>query len=366
MSKTFTRILAIILAVVVFGAAFYIYRYKPFQDEDSADETARAAMAASSESDPLETPVRAMIASESSLLDFISVNGSTVAREEVMVSSEVPGKIIKILFREGNFVEKGTPLVELDHQELEAQRERLLVQKELSEKIAERMKALYDREGVSLQEYEVAASEAKQVQAEIALVNVQLDKRTISAPFSGVLGLRQVSEGSYVSPGMAIVQLVSTNPIDLEFTIPEKYSSSVERGGKVTFTIDGTSEAYQATILAKEPNINAETRTLRVKASAANRNGTLLPGAFTQVQVNLRSFDNTILLPTQAIVPELGGKSVYLYRNGVAESVEVETGIRKDAQIQVLSGVKEGDTVITTGVLQIRTGAPVRISQIEP
>ncbi len=363
MSKTFTRVLAIILAAVVFGGAFYIYRAKPFQDEETTPEAAAVTV---SNTEPNETPVRAVIAEASSLLDYISVNGSTVAREEVNVSSEVAGKITKILFQEGSYVKAGTPLVQLDNQELEAQRERLAVQQELSEKIAERLQALYEREGVSLQEYEIAASEAKQVEAEVALLDVQLEKRTIRAPFGGVLGLRQVSEGTYLSPGLPIVRLVSTNPIDLEFTIPEKYSSSIERGGKVSFTIDGSTETFEATILAKDPNIDPETRTLRVKASATNRDGTLLPGAFTQVRVDLKSYDNTILLPTQAIIPELGGKSVYIYRNGIAESVEVETGIRKDALIQVLNGVEEGDTVITTGVLQIRPGAPVRISQIEP
>jgi membrane fusion protein (multidrug efflux system) len=134
----------------------------------------------------------------------------------------------------------------------------------------------------------------------------------------------------------------------------------------VTFTIDGHDGAFEATIIAIDPNINADTRTLRVKASAPNPNGKLLPGAFAQVRVNLQTFENTILVPTQAIIPELGGKKVYVFKGGIAESREVETGIRKDALIQVLRGIEAGDTVITTGVLQIRAGAPVRLTGIEP
>ena len=367
MSKTSIRLLALVLTVAVFGGAFYLYRSGFFEERRAPGEAGTAATPPPAAS-PAEqvTPVRAIVAEPTSLRDFISVNGSTLAREEVMVSSEVPGKITQILFREGTYVREGTPLIQLDDQELRAQLERLKVQQELSEKIAERLKALYEREGVSLQEYEIAASEARQVQAEVDLLDVQLEKRTIRAPFSGVLGLRQVSEGSYLSPGTPIVRLVSTNPIDLEFTIPEKYSSSIERGGKVSFTIDGRAGDFEATIIAKDPNIDPETRTLRVKASAPNRDGTLLPGAFAQVTVNLQDFENAILVPTQAIIPELGGKSVYLFRNGVAEAVEVETGIRRNVQIQVLSGIEPGDTVITTGVLQLRPGAAVRISQIEP
>lgn len=368
MKKKNIRILAIILAVLIFGAGFYFFNNRPFADSPpegaTAGEEGAEAIPAAAQAQAA-TPVKAMVVKSGPLQDIISVNGSTMPEEEVTITSEVPGKITKILFKEGSWVKQGTPLVQLDNEELKAQRERLMVQKELTQTIAERLKNLYEKEGVSLQEYEIAEAEAEQVVAELALNSVQLEKRTVRAPFSGVLGLKQVSEGSYLSPGTPVVSLVSTNPIHLEFSVPEKYSHSLDRGATVEFQLAGTPELHKATVIAKEPNIDAETRTLRLKASAANPNGAILPGAYANVNVNLRSYDATILIPTEAIVPELGGKKVFLFRNGKAEAVPVETGIRQDANIQVLEGLQEGDTLITTGVLQIRSGADVTISQLD-
>jgi membrane fusion protein (multidrug efflux system) len=255
-------------------------------------------------------------------------------------------------------------LVQLDDTELQAQRQRLIVQQNLNQKISERLQALYEKEGVSLQEYEVAKAEVEKVKAEIALVDAQLDKRIIRAPFSGVLGLRMVSEGSYLSPGTAIVNLVNINPIKIEFAVPEKYSRSVGPGTEVTFKLDGRNETYRARVMATEPTIDADTRTFLLKASAPNPQGQILPGAFANVTVNLQEYAASIMIPTEAVIPELGGKKVFVARNGMAQSVEVETGIRQEATIQVLSGLSEGDTLITSGILQLRNGAPVDLTII--
>lgn len=374
MSKNFTRLVSLLLAIVVFGGAFYIYRFKPFaKDKEAPVSEATANGPARPAGGPRgggpmgggPIPVRVMVVSTASLRDAISVNGSTVPEADVVIASEVPGKIKKILFKEGNQVKAGTPLVQLDTDELEAQRQRLLVQQELTRKIAERLKGLYDKEGVSLQEYEVAAAEAKQVTAEIEVIDVQIAKRTIRAPFNGVLGLKQVSEGSYLSPGTPIVNLVSTNPIHVEFSVPERYGQSVKIGSTIQFALDGMRGTVNATVIAREPNIDATTRTMRIKASAPNPRGEILPGAFANVNVNLASYGSAILVPTEAVVPEEGGKKIYLFRNGKAEAVPIETGIRKDVMIQVVDGLHVGDTIITTGVLQIRPGADVTIAQLE-
>lgn len=363
MRKSSIRILAFILAVIIFGGAIYLYTTGYFSKEETpmAEDGASARQTSFGES---VTPVKAVVINSGVVQDAIYVNGSTVSNESVTIASEVAGKINKILFREGSYVKAGTPLVQLDINELQAQRDRLLVRQQLTRKIAERLEGLYKKEGVSLQEYEIAKAEADQVDAELDLVDVQISKRTVNAPFSGLLGLKQVSEGSYLSPGEEIVNLVSTNPINIEFSVPERYSLSIDRGTKVKFKLDGTNEEYSATVIAKEPNIDPTTRTLKLKASAPNPGGRILPGAFANVTVNLQRFGNAIMIPTEAVIPELGGKKVFVYRNGKAESVLVETGIRSEEMIQVLSGLENGDTVITTGILQIRPGGDVTITEL--
>jgi len=224
---------------------------------------------------------------------------------------------------------------------------------------------LYKREGVSLQEFEIAKAEADQVDAELNLINVQLEKRTIRAPFNGLLGLRQVSEGSYLSPGATIVNLVSLNPINVEFSVPERYGRGINKGTKVQFVLDGSNDPLSAIVVAKESNVDATTRTLKLKAEAPNPNGRILPGAFANVSVNLRSFAGAIMIPTQAILPDLEGKKVFVFKGGKATSVDVETGIRREDFIQVTKGLSIGDTVITTGIMQIRPGAEVNITKIE-
>jgi len=365
MKKSTTRILAILLAVVIFAGGIYWFQYRqdPAPEPESSTSSKEEAQPVAMSARPA-TPVKAMLVQPESLRDVISVNGSTAPNEEVTVASEVAGKVTNILFTEGRYVSRDKPLVQLDTNELAAQRERLLVQQELTGNIAERMKGLYEKEGVSLQEYEIARAEADQVTAELNLLKVQIDKRTVRAPFSGVSGLKQVSEGSYINAGDPIVDLVSTNPIKLDFSVPEKYSSAISVGTQVRFTLDGVDEEFKARVIARDPSIDPETRTLKIRAEAPNADGKILPGAFARVKVDLEEYEGAILVPTQAIVPELGGKTVFVYRGGVAQSVPIETGIRNQASIQVLEGLQPGDTVITTGVLQIRPGAEVEITEL--
>lgn len=309
-------------------------------------------------------PAEAMIVRPESLRDLITVNGSTLANQEVMVSSEVAGTVRRILFKEGSHVTKGSPMLILDTEELEAQRQRLEVRKRLTASVAERLKALYEAEGVSLQEYETAQAEADQVVAELKLLDVQIEKRTVRAPFTGRIGLKMVSEGSYISSGDPIVGLVSLDPIHLQFAVPERYSNVLEKGSEVLFQLSGSTDTQTARVIAREPAIDPQTRTLEFKASARNRRERILPGAFAKVVVNLSTFEGTLMVPTEAIIPELGGKKIFRYKNGQAESVAVETGIRQNKFIQVISGLEAGDTILTTAVLQLRDGLPVRITNL--
>ena len=362
MTKRATRTIALI-AIIVIAVGFVLFQSDILKSKKPEPPTEEQASAPPAGARPA-IPVEAVRVDPEALRDIITVNGSTIPNEEVSISSEVPGKVTKILFQEGKLVNKGDLLLQLDDEELLAERERLVVQRNLNEKIAERLEALYEKEGVSLQEYEIAVAEVEKVKAELSLIDAQLEKRVVRAPFSGRLGLRMVSEGSYLSPGTPIVSLISINPIKLEFNIPEKYSHLAGQGTQVTFRLDGSTRDYTATVIAKEPKVDPETRTLRLRAIAPNPDGSILPGAFANVTVNLREFGQAIMVPTQALVPELNTQNIYVYRNGKAEEIEVETGLRRESLIQITNGLSPGDTVITTGLLQIRPGADVTISKL--
>lgn len=354
------RAVSIIIAVLLL-ALFVSYQMGFF----GTGENGPAAPTAKGPAETAVIPVKAQLINFEDLSDNIIVSGATLSNEDVEVNSEVAGKVSKIYFTEGGWVKKGEPLVKLDDDEFRAQRYRLEVSRELTANIAARFKGLYEKEGVSLQEYEIAEAEAEQVKAEIALLEAQLSKRTILAPFSGRLGLRLVSEGSFLAPGTPIVRLVNTDPIKLEFSVPEKYSNQVGKGSKVQFRLDGFPDERTATVEASDPVIDPATRSLRLKANAPNPGGRILPGAFASVTVNLSKQKDAIMVPTEAIVPEMGGKKVYVYRAGKAQPVSVETGIRKDATIQITGGLQNGDTVITSGVMQIRPGSEVRITELD-
>lgn len=362
--KSRNRILSIFLAVLIVGGGLVLYRLGVFSKKDPDPGASEAAARPTAMLSGRTIPAKGLLIQSGAVRDAISVNGSTTANEVVMVSSELPGKITKIFFQEGGFVKRGAPLVQLDVDELKAQRDRLVVRQQLTRSIAERLQGLYQKEGVSLQEYEIARAEADQVDAELALIDVQIDKRTVRAPFDGLLGLRQVSEGSYLAPGMTIVSLVNVNPINVEFSVPERYVRVADKGTRVSFQLDGISKAYEAVVIAKEPNVDPTTRTLRLKASAPNPGGQILPGAFANVQVSLRFFDNAIMVPTQAVIPEMGGRKVFVYRDGKAVSMQIETGIRQEEEIQVVSGLQAGDTLIITGMLQLQDGMNVSLTEV--
>lgn len=367
MQQKNTRIIALLAAGIAL-LAWILYQSNVLPIGNEVKLASKEATLASTSAPPAgksaALPVTAMIVQTAPLRDLITVNGATAPAEEVAVTSEVAGKIEQILFQEGQAVKQGQPLVQLDNSTLKAERQRLVVEQKLAAKIAERLKGLYEKEGVSLQEYEVAAAEVDKLEADIALVDVQLEKTSIPAPFSGILGLKELSEGSYLSPGDPIIDLVKINPIRIRFSVPEKFSQNINKGRRVDFTVEGIEGMQQAKVIARAAAIDPETRTLEILAEASNPGGKILPGAFASVQLNLQQFDQALMIPTESVVPELGGKKVYRYQAGKATAVNVQTGIRQASMIQVTDGLSDGDTVITSGILQIRSGMDVDLTDL--
>ncbi len=308
-------------------------------------------------------PVKAHIVSLSTLNNSVFTTGTILANEEIELRSEVSGKIIKILFKEGSFVSKGDLLIKINDAELQAQLRRAESKVKLSKEKEARQKQLRDGNLISQEEYDNTLGELNVNQADYDLIKAQIDKTEIKAPFSGIVGLRSVSEGSYVTTSTVMARLQNFNNIKVDFSIPERYSSSVKTGDDLEFKISGSAKLFSAKVYAIEPKIDPGTRTLQIRAICSSAYKELIPGAFANVELSLKQTSNAILIPTVSIVPELKGQKVYLYKNGFVMPQNVETGVRQETLVQIVDGLSEGDTVITSGILQIRPKSKVKISE---
>jgi membrane fusion protein, multidrug efflux system len=290
-------------------------------------------------------------------------SGSILAYDEVELRSELSGKITKIYFNEGTSVRKGDLLVKINDAEQQAQLRRAQYQLKLLEDKEYRQSRLLEKEAISQQDYDVSLNEVNIIKAEIDLINAQIAKSEIRAPFNGVVGLKHVSEGSFVTTTSVIASLQSISPVKIDFSIPEKYAGQVKPGDEVNFRVEGNSENFSAKVYAVEPKIDPVTRTLQIRALYHNSGRQILPGAFANIELILESIKDALMVPTQAIVPELRGQTVLLYKDGKAVSTIVQTGIRTNQRVQLTDGVNEGDTVVTSGILQIRPNVPIVISE---
>ena len=305
--------------------------------------------------------VKAHIVKPETVDNKVLTTGTILANEEVELRSEVSGKITKILFKEGSYVNKGDLLIKINDSDLQAQLRRAESKVKLSEEKEFRQRQLRDGNLISQEEYDNTLGELNVNKADYDLINAQIDKTEIRAPFSGVVGLRSVSEGSYVTTSTIMAKLQNLSSIKVDFSIPERYSSSVKTGDELEFKISGSKTIFKAKVYAIEPKIDPGTRTLKIRAICSSYYADLIPGAFANVELNLKQINDAILVPTVSIVPELKGQRVYLYKNGVVAPQNVEIGIREETRVQIVSGLNAGDTVITSGILQIRPKSKVKI-----
>jgi membrane fusion protein (multidrug efflux system) len=308
--------------------------------------------------------VKAYVVQPSRLDDEIVVTGTISPNEQVDLQSEVPGKIVRIFFREGATVNKGMLLVKINDSELRAQLGRAVARRELASTKEARQRTLREKDAVSQAEYDVALNELKSADADIALIKAQIEKTELRAPFAGTVGLRYVSEGSNIVPATKIASLNNINPVKVDFSVPEKYFNVVRPGSLISFKVQGASGEYNAKVYAVEPKIDRETRTLQVRALCPNSGGRLFPGAFAEIKLVLGRVENALMVPTEAVIPEVQGKKVFIVKNGKAEARKIEVGIRTDRQVQVTSGLAAGDSVITTGILQMKPGAQLKVSTL--
>ncbi len=353
--KKKTKTILILAAVAVVIILLAIPKLK--STEGNSNSTGRGSAG------PLQ--VRAHITKYEVLDSKVLTTGTILANEEVDLKSEVDGKITKIFFREGSYVKAGDLLVKINDADLQAQLQSAKSRLELQKDTEYRQKQLLEKEAISQEDYDMTANQLQVNQAEVELIKARIDKTEIRAPFSGIVGLKNVSEGSFVNNSMIIASLQNINPIKIDFSIPERYSSMVEVGDEINFTITGNNKKYIGKVYAIEPKIDPVTRTLQIRALCSNTGREILPGSFANIELVLKKIENAILVPSEALIPDIKGQKVFLYKNGSAVPQQVETGIRTDVNVQLTSGVSEGDTIITSGMLQLRPGMPVSISELE-
>ncbi len=353
MKKIPNWIIVVIVLGVLIGAKFIFFPKK---------NTGAPAAGKGKPSGP--TTADYFVAQTSSLSNNVYTTGKIGALNEIEIKPEVAGKVVTIYFKEGETVEKGALLIKMNDAELQAQFQKSKIQIKLSEEKLDRLKKLLVIKGISQEEFDIQENELASFKADQSYITAQLAKTYINAPFSGVVGLKNISEGAFVSPVQVIASLVQIKPLFIEFSIPEKYSSSVKKGLNVQFSTDKTEseKTFTAQIYALEPKIDETTKTLRGRAIYSG-NETFYPGSFVKVYVDLGETSNSIMIPTQSIIPVLKGQKVFLCKNGTAEEVKVTTGIRTDDKIQILEGLTIGDTVLTTGLMTVKKGAQIKLNK---
>lgn len=310
--------------------------------------------------------VDAFVASTSTLSEDIEVPGSLLPLQETQIRAEVNGRVVQLNIPEGTVVPKGFLLVKLFDQDLQAQQRKLKVQLQIAIKTVQRQKELLAINGISQQDYDLSALTVDNLKADIQSTQIAISKTEIRAPYSGEIGLRSnnISAGSYLAPADIITTLRDVQQLRLEFSVPEKYTKNIAKGSQVYFRVDGGEVDHAARVTATEGNVEPTTRTLKVRALVTTKHAELVPGVFARVHLQLGKDNKAILVPTQAVIPQARNKRVILLRKDSAVFQIVETGIRDSSYIQILRGIKPGDTVITTGLMAIRPGTKVKLSVV--
>jgi membrane fusion protein (multidrug efflux system) len=310
---------------------------------------------------PQPTAVTAFIVKPSKLDSRITATGTMLANESADLIPEVSGRIEKLYFTEGSSVSTGQLLVKIHDADLQAQIKKLDLQLKLAAERETRQKKLLAIGGISQEEYDMVLNQVYTQKADIEFLHSQIAKTEIRAPFNGTIGLKNVSSGGYVSPSVVIASIQQVDPLKIDFSIPEQYAGTVRIGDAVYFSVQGISEKLQGSVYAIEPRIDQNTRTLQVRALCPNPNKKIFPGSFARVELSLKEINDAMLIPTEALIPELKGQKVFISSGGKAQSRKVEIGTRTEKSVQVTEGLHFGDTVITTGIMQLKNDATVKI-----
>lgn len=291
--------------------------------------------------------------------ETVTSTGTLRADEGVELQAETNGKIVAINFTEGTRVKRDELLVKLNDADLRATLQRATYRKQLAQLREKRLRQLLGQNVVTQNDYDTALSDVNVQDAEIALAQAEIGKTEIRAPFDGVVGLRYVSVGSYVNATSRIATIQYLDKLKIDFAVPEKYTGRIKVGSPVLFSVAGGKEKIKGEIYAFDPRIDSSTRTLSIRALCRNTEGRLLPGAFANVEMTLTELSAALLIPSEAVIPGVDQKNVFVIRDGKAERRAVETGTRMASTVHILAGLLPGDVVITSGLQQLRAGQAV-------
>ncbi len=306
-------------------------------------------------------PIEARIIRPELLRNTIHATGTLLANEEVELRSEISGRVTGVYFQEGKKVKKGELLLKINDRELKAR----LKGKEIEEKQASdeetRRRKLFEISAISQEEYDRILNVLRKVQAEKEAIESQLAETEIRAPFDGRPGLRYISEGGFITPALLAATIQEVDPMKVEFSVPEKYAPLLKIGLGILLHVTEEEQGHTGNVFAVESKIDPGTRTIKARAKIPNPGDSLIPGSFAKIEITLQEIPDAILIPSEAVIPEMKGEMVYIASNGKARAVPVKTGIRTDRKIQVVQGLSVNDTLIVSGLLQLSDGKEVSI-----
>jgi len=360
MNKKLRTTITILLIVFLAGIVFYP-KYKPLlatkiKGEGIAGAPLRQAQQKLNAIGFVITPTR--------LSELINQSGTLRPDEEVDLTFETSGKIVQINFTEGTRVKKGDLLAKVNDKPLQAQLEKLEAELKMTEAKEFRQRSLLDKDAISQESYDQVQTDVQTINADINLIKANISQTELRAPFDGIVGLRYVSEGSFTNASTKIAKLIKISPIKIEFSISEKYASEIKIGYPITFKIVGNDQVFTASVYAIDPKIDLDTRTILLRALYQNKNEELRPGTFAGVTLELSKIDSAIAIPTEALIPQMDGETVFIYKNGKAQTIKVNTGLRTESKIQITNGLKFGDTLITSGIMQLRQNLPIVLDTV--
>jgi membrane fusion protein (multidrug efflux system) len=361
------RMLLMLAVVILLVAGLGFVKYKQIQ----------AAIAQGGSFQPPPSAVTTVVAATEKWPSTLNMIGTAAAIQGVTVSADLPGTVDKINFESGKAIHQGDILVELDTRQERAQLAQAEADRDLARITYSRQQQLVNEGVVARTEFDNAAAQQKSTDARVGEIRATIDRKTIRAPFSGILGIRQVNLGQYLAAGQAIVALQALNPIYVNFGVPQQESSQLRLGRALQITCDDLpAVVFSGRVTAVDSVVNEATRNIQVQATLANPQNRLRPGMFVQVALGVGVERKVIALPASAINYAPYGDSVFVvtdlkdpkgktYRGVRQQFVKVE-GARGD-QVAVVSGLNPGDEVVTSGVFKLRNGAPVQVNnKVQP